>query len=151
MGKERMKISSRCDYALSCILRIADKHSERKPVTVGEIAEKEYMEMDYVEQLCVIMKRSGILKSVRGKAGGYILAKSPDRISAKNVIEAIDRNILEAVCFRKKGRRKKCIHLGNCNVRFLWDELRGRMDSLLAKYKIDELLKLRRKEKNWKK
>ena len=144
-----MKISSRCDYALSCILRIADKHSERRPVTVSEIAERENVETDYVEQLCVTMKKAGILKSMRGKAGGYLLAKSPAMISAKDVMTAIDKNILEPVCFRKKGRRKRCVHLDNCRIRLLWEELRTNMESFLKRRTIDELLRLRRKEKNW--
>ena len=57
-----------------------------KPVSVKEIAKKEKLEPDYVEQLLVTMKRAGILKSLRGKTGGYILAKPPDRIYAKGAV-----------------------------------------------------------------
>jgi len=144
-----VKVSSRVDYALSCILRIADRGAKDDPVTVGEIAEKEGLEPDYAERLCVMMKRCGILKSVRGKLGGYILAKPADRISAKDVILAIEKRVLEPVCFRKKGRRKKCVHLKDCNIRFLWENLRKDMESALSKYTVDRLVGLRRKQKNW--
>lgn len=144
-----MKVSSRVDYALSCILRIADKYGKYRPVVVKEVAEKEKLEPDYVEQLCVTMKRAGILKSVRGRTGGYVLTASPDKISVKDVIGAIDVNILESICFRKKGRRKKCVHLEDCKIRFLWKKLKENMESFLKRYTLDKLLKLRRKEKNW--
>lgn len=144
-----MKISSRVDYALSCILRIADRHKKGKPVTVNEIAEKEKIEPDYVEQLCLMMKRAGILRSVRGKTGGYMLAISPDRISAKDVMVAIEKNILEPVCFRKKGRRKRCAHFEDCKIRSLWENLKKDMELSLSKYALKRLLVLRRSEKNW--
>jgi len=144
-----MKISSRVDYALSCILIIADSYDKQKPVTVSEIAEKEELELDYVEQLCITMKKAGILKSIRGKKGGYILARPPFRISAKDVVLAIDKNIIEPVCFRKKGRRKRCIHLKDCKIRFLWNGLKKNMELFLESYALDRLLKLRRREKRW--
>lgn len=144
-----MKISSRCDYALSCILRITDRYSKHGPVTVSQIAEEEKLKPDYVEQLCVAMKKTGILKSVRGKAGGYVLAISPNRISAKEVMTAIDKNILEPVCFRKKGRKKRCIHFEDCGIRFLWKGLRESMEAFLKRYTLERLLKSRKKEKNW--
>jgi Rrf2 family protein len=144
-----MKVSSRVDYALSCILRIADKYNKKKPATISEIAEKEKLETDYVEQLCVIMKRTGILKSIRGKSGGYVLARPPARISAKDIMMAIDKNVLEPVCFRKKGRRKKCVHLNDCKVRVLWKGLLDCMESYLSKNTLDKLSRLRRKERNW--
>ncbi|MBN1871004.1 MAG: Rrf2 family transcriptional regulator [Candidatus Omnitrophica bacterium] len=144
-----MKISSRADYALSCILRIADKYGKDRHVTVGEIAESEDIASDYVERLCVIMKRSGLLKSIRGKNGGYVLARDPKKISAKDVLLAIDHIVLEPVCFRKKGRRKKCVHIRDCKIRVLWEELKQNMESFLDRESLQDLLIKRRREGNW--
>ncbi len=144
-----MKVSSRVDYALSCVLIVADKYAEHKPATVNEIAEREHVESDYVEQLCVMMKKAGILKSIRGKNGGYVLARPPLKITAKDVMAAIDKNVLETVCSRKKGRRKRCIHFKNCNIRFLWNGLGKDMELFLDRHTLNSLLRLRRTEKNW--
>ena len=124
-----MKISSRSDYALSCILRIAEKHGRQQPVTVKEVAKKEKLQPDYVEQLFVTMKKAGILKSVRGRSGGYLLKASPSKISAKEVVRAIDKSVLELVCERKKGRKGKCVHFDDCAIKAFWKELRERMES----------------------
>ena len=144
-----MKISSRLDYALSCVLRIADKYDEKKPISVSEVAKKEKLETDYVEQLLIAMKKQGILKSVRGAGGGYILALPPNKTTVDMIVKAIDREILEFVCFRKRGRRKKCIHIDDCRIRSLWSDFKGCMESFLKKRSLEELLRLREKEKNW--
>ncbi len=144
-----MKVSSRVDYALSCVLRVADKRDEHRPVTVREIAEKEKLEPDYVEQMFITMKKAGILKSLRGKAGGYVLAKPPDKVTAKDVVRAIDKSVLELICFRKKGRKNKCAHFNNCEIRAFWEELGEGMKSFLEKYTLDKLLCLRQREKKW--
>ena len=144
-----MKVSSRADYALSCILRVADKHDGHEPVTVREVAEKEKLEPDYVEQMFVAMKKAGILKSLRGKSGGYVLARTPDKVTAKDVVKAIDKSVLELVCSRKKGRKNKCAHFNNCEIKAFWEELGEGMKSILKKYTLDKLLRLRRREKNW--
>ena len=144
-----MKLSSRVDYALSCILRVADKHGEKRPVSVSDIAKKEHLNSDYVEQLLIKMKRAGILKSIRGKEGGYILAKSPAKITSEDVVIAIENDVLELVCSRKKGRRNKCLHLDKCRIRCFWMELRESMKIFLKNRSLDKLLLLRKKERSW--
>lgn len=143
-----MKISSRLDYALSCILRIADRYNEKRIVSIKEICEKERLEFDYVEKLLISMKRGGILKSIRGRSGGYVLAFPPDRISVKDVVIAVEKDVLELVCFRK-GRRRRCVHLDDCKVRRFWFGLKEVIGSFLEKHTLRQLLDLRRKEKNW--
>jgi len=144
-----MKISSRVDYALSCALRIADRFETKKPVPISYISEKERIEPDYAEQLLIKMKEAGILKSVRGSAGGYLLSRSPARITAKDILKAIEKDMIELVCSRKKGRRRNCAHLRDCKVKRLWIDLGEKIGLFLDKYTLKELLALRRRERNW--
>lgn len=144
-----MKISSRLDYALSCVLRVADAYGRKRAVPVREISRKEKLEPDYVEQLLMAMKRGGIVRSIRGRMGGYALSGPPETISVKGVVKAIERDTLELVCFRKKGRRNKCVHLDDCKVRVFWIDMKKDMESFLDSYSLKELLDLRKKEENW--
>lgn len=145
-----MRVSSRADYALSCILRIAEKRDRTIPVTVREVARQENIETDYVEQLFVIMKKAGILKSIRGKNGGYLLAAPADKITAKDVVKAIDKDVLDIVCYRKKGRKNKCVHLTACEIKSFWEGLKENMELFLEKHTLEMLLKLRRNIKKLK-
>ena len=144
-----MKISSRLDYALSCALVLADLYELKKPVPAVIIAKREKLAVDYVEKLLGILKKSNIVKSIRGVRGGYILNSSPDKISAKDVFVAMQKQVLKLVCDRDKGRRKDCIHLPDCRIKGFWIGLRKDMTKYLNKYSLEDLLKLRRKEKNW--
>lgn len=144
-----MKISSTFDYALSCILRVADGYGKRRPVTVTSVSRKENLARDYAEQLLIKMKKAGLLKSVRGQAGGYILSRPPNKITVKDVLEAVEIEVLELICYREKGRQRRCAHFKDCKIRNLWIELRKEIESFLNRYTIKGLLFLRRKEKNW--
>ncbi len=146
-----MKVSSRLDYALSCAIVLADMHKSGKPVPVAFIAGKERLAYDYVEQLLRAMKRAGIVKSTRGVKGGYILSRHPSKISAEDIVIAIEKKVLKLICDRKKARRKNCIHFDDCKVRSVWLGLRERMQKYFNSLTLDELLKLRRKEKSYKK
>ncbi|NQT94954.1 MAG: Rrf2 family transcriptional regulator [Candidatus Omnitrophica bacterium] len=144
-----MKINSRLDYALSCAIRIADKYKEKKPVSVASISAKERIDSDYVEQLLICLKRAKILKSVRGPGGGYMLAKAPNKILAKDIVLAVEREVLELICYRQKGRRVKCIHSSDCKVKGFWLGLKEKMESYLVTYSLKDLVLLRRKQKDW--
>jgi len=145
-----VKISSRLDYALSCAIRVADKYKLKKPISVASIADKEKLDVDYVEQLLIALRRKGILKSQRGPGGGYILAKAPEKISAVSIVNAIEGQTIELICYRKKGRKVKCIHSLDCKVRDFWLGLKNSMDAYLDSYSLADLVLLRRKQKNWK-
>ena len=145
-----MKISSRLDYALSCVLVLADLYELKKPVPAAIVAKREKLAVDYVEKILGTLKKSNIVKSIRGVKGGYILNSSPDKISAKDVFVAMQqKQVLKLVCDRDKGRRKDCIHLPDCRIKEFWIGLRKDMTKYLNKYSLEDLLKLRRKEKNW--
>lgn len=142
-----MKVSSRVDYALSCLIIIGAAYESRKPVPVKCIAEIENIEVDYVEQLLIIMKRAGILKSVRGVKGGYLLADAPEKITAYDVIRAFEKEVLELVCYREKGRKSPCIHLEDCEVRSFWTGMRTVMETYLHNNTLATLIALRAREK----
>ncbi len=144
-----MKISSRVDYALSCVLRVADKYGSRVPVTITEISRKEKIKTDYVGQILILLKKSGVLKSIRGRRGGYLLKTRPENISVLTIIKAIEQEVLKPVCFREKGRRKRCIHFSDCRILSLWNGLKSNMEKYLDNKNLKELLVLRKKEKSW--
>ena len=145
-----MKISSRLDYALSCAIVLASMYKEKQPIPVAFIARREKLAYDYVEQLLRALKKNGIVKSVRGARGGYVLSSPPEKIMARDIVIAIEKRVLKLVCDRKKARRKDCIHFNDCKVRDFWIGLRDNMDKYFSGYTLKDLLKMREKEKGFK-
>jgi Rrf2 family protein len=80
--------TSKVDYALRALLDLAS-HSASRPAQSREIAARQEIPESYLNQLLVVLRRAGLVRSVRGAAGGYILGKEPRQISVAAVIEAL--------------------------------------------------------------
>ena len=75
------------------------------------------------------------------------MSSPPRTITAYNIMQAVEGDILELVCYRNKGRKKKCIHVDNCEVRNFWKGLREQIESYLKNNTLEYILKLRKREK----
>ncbi len=85
-----MKDGSRGDYGLRALVFLAASVELGKPVQIHAIAERQQIPEDYLRQLLVQLRAAGLVKSVRGPHGGYLLAKTPAEISMGEVIEVLE-------------------------------------------------------------
>ncbi len=84
-----MKISTKGRYGLTIMIELA-KHFGEGPVPLRQIAEEKDLSEAYLEQLVSPLRIAGLVKSVRGAYGGYLLAHSPEKISAADVIKVLE-------------------------------------------------------------
>lgn len=84
-----LKISTKGRYGLTIMMELAAKFGEG-PISLKSIAEKNGLSEHYLEQLIAPLRNAGLVKSVRGAYGGYILSKEPDSISAGDVIRILE-------------------------------------------------------------
>lgn len=85
----RLKISTKGRYGLTIMMELASRHGEG-PTSLKSIAEKHSLSEHYLEQLIGPLRNAGLTKSIRGAYGGYILSKSPESISAGEVIRILE-------------------------------------------------------------
>jgi len=90
-----MNISSRCEYAARAIVELARQAQPDEPLTAVHIAERRQIPEKYLVHILLQLKRAGLVRSVRGAQGGYLLARSPDNITLYDIVEAIDGPVLE--------------------------------------------------------
>ena len=89
-----MRISAKAEYACAAMLELATQHSQPKPVRIQSIADTTGISSRFLVQILLDLKKAGLVASVRGAAGGYQLARSPDKITLAQIILAIaDRTI----------------------------------------------------------
>lgn len=81
-----MRISARCDYACRAVLELAMHWPKDKPLQTGNIARKQKIPMKYLVHILLQLKRLGIVQSIRGKDGGYILKEPPGRITLGRIV-----------------------------------------------------------------
>ena len=85
-----MKISSKGDYGLRALVDLAQHYEAGAPVQVKDIARRQMIPEEYLGQLMVGLRRAGLVHSVRGAAGGYLLARPPAEITVAQVLETLE-------------------------------------------------------------
>jgi Rrf2 family transcriptional regulator, iron-sulfur cluster assembly transcription factor len=134
-----MKISAMQEYGLRCILQVA-VHGSETPLTVRDIARKEGLTSVYVAKILVTLRRSGLVRSVRGVRGGYVLSRPAKSISVAETLAALGRmDIVKNHCQRFPGVRDECIHIGNCGIRPVFALLAQQIYGFLNGLNLDQL------------
>lgn len=134
-----MRITTQGNYGLVCVLTIA-RNADRHPVSIQTISKKEQLSIDYLEQLLLKLRRAGIVKSLRGRMGGYVLAKPASRLNVKDIIEAVEGSVFDTICDHKRRKKDTCIRPRDCLATPMWRELKGIIEDYLAKVSVLSLL-----------
>jgi len=133
-----MNISTKGRYGLRAMLYLAE-HYDEKPITLSSIASAQLVSEGYLEQLMVPLKKNGLVKSVRGAQGGYILARSPEKIMAGEVFRAVEGSLALAACV-SENKTEKCTQMESCATRILWQKVQDSITDLLDSYSLADLL-----------
>ena len=116
-----MRLSTRGRYAVMAMVDLAN-HSVGKPVALAEIAESQEISLSYLEQLFARLRKGGLVQSVRGPGGGYMLSHAPEQIRVSDVILAVDEPIRATRCM--PGMPSGCLsNKTRCLTHDLWEEL----------------------------
>ena len=87
-----MKLSTKGRYGLRALIDLA-RYSELEPVSISCIAERQNLSERYLEQLMSLLKKAGLVQSIRGAGGGYVLAKDAGEISVGDVLRALEGSL----------------------------------------------------------
>ena len=141
-----MKVTAQEEYGLQCILQLARQFSS-DPVTGRQIANLEGLSFEYVSKLLMILRRSKLVKSVRGVRGGYTLTREPETIMLGEVLRALSKDdgvILTSpnskMCNHFPGQLEACIHLNACAILPVWDQLSEYLSGMLDNISLKDLL-----------
>ena len=136
-----MKLTSKGRFAVMSLVDIAINSVGNKPVSLSEISSRQDISLPFLEQIFISLKKSGIVKSVRGPLGGYTFAKNPDFIKIYDVIKAIDEDLkimrcngVDFGCIPNK-RKTKCL------THNLWNQLSNHIFFFLSSVSINDVRK----------
>ena len=137
-----MRVTTWTEYSLIISLHLAKRgRTGSGPVAARELAEVERLPGDYVEQILLRLRRAGLVESVRGAKGGYLLAKQPAAISVKDVMSAAEHQTFEINCETHQVDAERCSPGSTCSIRPVWHALQQRVDDLLAGISLADLMK----------
>ena len=133
-----MKLSTRGRYGLRAMIDMA-KSEDKGPIATHTIAERQGISERYLEQLMVPLKRAGLVKSIRGSQGGYILGKSPDCITAGDIIRVLEGPIAPVECV-SESNPEACDRADFCVTRVIWTKVRDSIAEVLDSYSLADLV-----------
>jgi Rrf2 family cysteine metabolism transcriptional repressor len=130
-----MKITARAEYASLAVLDLA-LHYNSGQVQAKEIADRQQIPLKFLEQILIQLRNAGLVRSIRGASGGYLLARSPDEISLKDVVEAVEGelNIIDS-------------KLDDRTLKAVWTEIQEDFLSRLGTVTIRQLVNRKLQEK----
>jgi Rrf2 family transcriptional regulator, iron-sulfur cluster assembly transcription factor len=136
-----VKLSSKGRYAVMAMVDLA-RHSSGSPVALAEIAERQEISLSYLEQLFAKLRRSGLVKSVRGPGGGYLLAHDRDETRISDIIVAVDEPLHAVRCVPGaaigcRGDRSRCL------THDLWEELSNQIHLYLSSVSLGDVCEKR--------
>jgi Rrf2 family protein len=137
-----MKISAQEEYGLRCLLRLSQ--AEQQALTLPELAAAEGLSVPYVAKLMAVLRDAGLIDSVRGRSGGYRLAKAPDDIGLGSLLLVLGEPLFDepGYCERHAGVAGDgvCVHRGACSLRALWQTLEQWMRGTLNQITLADLV-----------
>ena len=134
-----MKLTTKGRYAVMALADIAT-FDKKNPVPLRDISLRQNISLVYLEQIFFKLKKSNIVKSIRGASGGYILNEDPANIKLSNIFLAVDENVKTVQC--KKDSKKGCNgKLTKCITHNLWDDLEMHINDFFDKKNLGDLLK----------
>ena len=137
-----MRVTTWTEYSLIISLHLAKRGGTGSgPVAARELADAEKLPADYVEQILLRLRRAGLVDSVRGAKGGYLLARHPSAISVRDVMTASEHQTFEVNCASHPVDAERCSPGSTCSIRPVWHALQQRVDDLLAGISLADLMK----------
>jgi len=136
-----MKLSTKGRYAVMAMVDLAS-HSRGNPVALADIAERQEISLSYLEQLFGKLRKGGLVKSVRGPGGGYLLARVSQQTRISDIILAVDEPIQTTRC--SPGTPAGCHNnKGRCLTHDLWEELGNQIYLYLSSVSLHDICERR--------
>ena len=136
-----MKLSTKGRYGLRAFIDLA-VCGETQPVSLNSIAERQEISISYLEQLMAKLKKAGLVKSVRGVHGGYIIAKPADEISVGEVLRALEGDLIPVECAGIDDKQKThCTSSPQCVSKIVWKRINDSINDTVDSIFIGELVK----------
>jgi len=110
--------------------------SAKGPVTIREISERQDVSVAYLEQILNSLRKAGIIKSIKGPGGGYLLGMKPAEISIGAILRELEGPVAITSCLDPK---EGCIRVEGCVTHLLWKSLGEKIESFLDTMTLQDL------------
>jgi|SRR5271157_2520124 len=133
-----MKISTRARYGVRLMVALAFNY-DKGPVFLKDVAKGENISEKYLSLIIIPLRRIGLVNSIRGAHGGYLLAKDPSQITMKEIIDVLEGDCSLVDCVRNPST---CPRVPICASHDIWEIIGGKISETLNSVTLDMLVKM---------
>jgi len=130
-----MWVSTKAQYGMRALVEVAVGGD--RPTSLKTVADRQELSHQYLEQIFAVLRRAGVVESVRGARGGYRLARRPDRITALEVVELLEGSVAPVACLDDDDT---CGRVGACSTEPLWREVDAAVRRVLEGTTLADLM-----------
>ncbi len=135
-----MRITAVEEYGLRCLLTLAGRGAGEQ-LSISEIAEMEGLSVPYVSKLLSILRKAGLVNAVRGRSGGFTIARPPRDISLYEVLVSLGGPLIDPNhCKKYTGQLEKCVHVDHCSAHDTLAGLAGHIQMFLSQTNLQDMV-----------
>lgn len=130
-----MWVSTKAQYGMRALVEVAVAGD--RPTSLKKVAERQDLSHQYLEQIFGVLRRAGVVESVRGARGGYRLARRPGEVTALEVVELLEGSVAPVACLEND---ETCGRVGACSTEPLWREVDQAVRRVLGRTTLADLM-----------
>ncbi len=139
-----MRLSTKGRYGARAMLDLA-LNSGKGPVLLREIAKRQEVSEKYLEHSITTLRKAGLVRSIRGARGGYVLAKLPSQIRLSEIMEVLEGSMAPVECVDDP---QVCQRAQLCVTRDIWAEMKEAIDNILESITLQDMVERQNRKKN---
>ncbi|MDD6395744.1 MAG: Rrf2 family transcriptional regulator [Firmicutes bacterium] len=139
-----MKVSAKVEFGIAAIIDIALYSELGEAVTVYSIAKRQNISSKYLEQIITVLRQANLIRGLKGSKGGYVIARPTDKITFKEIINALDVTILNDMTYYGEEKDSEMIKTINDN---LWNKMTGYLQDFAQNITLAEMTDIYRNSK----
>lgn len=132
-----MKISTKGRYGLMAMFQLALEYGDG-PIPLKNVALKQNISDSYLEQLFSTLRKDGLLQSVRGAQGGYMLSRPPEEITVGQVLRVLEGDLAPADC--TKDEKSECLNEDNCASKLVFVKIKNSIDQVIDSITLKDMI-----------
>lgn len=130
-----MKLSTKGRYGVKAMVDLANHYGER-PISIKEISKRQSISEYYLEQLFSPLRKAGLINSIRGAQGGYVLGKDPSSITVADIMEILEGPVEISSCLLGEN----CDNMKSCETRLLWKKIKDSIDKVTKSITLQDII-----------
>jgi len=133
-----LKLSTKGRYGVKAMFDLAMNYG-KGPIPLKNIAKRQQISEPYLEQLMASLRRAGLVKSMRGAQGGYMLANSPENITVGQIIKTLEGPLAPTECVIE-DETTECSKAEYCVTRLIWEKIRDSINNVIDIITLQDMI-----------